>query len=358
MRREIAQIPIFALTPWLLCYSFLLFEKRTPARWLAICLIGSLLILSQPMHAFLISVCMGIVILVLLITRNSTLSDCIYWVLAIGLGAGLGAFWSFPGVTSIENPGIPYMLPEASSVYASTYSFFDLTSRNSGGFYVGISLILFSLGSITKIRKNKFVLPLFMAMLIGIYLSFGEAAPFYKYIPMHQSFVPRRFLSFSVLAAIVLNVYCLSQIIIRFKLGSHLGKIFFLLGFVLIIFVIGLDSNPHTIITETDSFSTYQKQLDQLSVADNPFNQGRFAWLCPTASEVAYFPMTRNLNMTDGWSIEGTPHNRAIWLHNIAIAEKCNDYIIRNLLLWNTRSVCISSQYTELRDLLLQYGFI
>lgn len=61
--------------------------------------------------------------------------------------------------------------------------------------------------------------------------------------------------------------------------------------------------------------------------------------------------------MTDGWNIEGTPHNRAIWLHNIALTEGKPEYVIRNLLQWNTRSVLIDSRYTALRDALQNQGF-
>jgi len=62
--------------------------------------------------------------------------------------------------------------------------------------------------------------------------------------------------------------------------------------------------------------------------------------------------------MTDGWNIEGSPHNRAIWQHNIAIARDCPDYVVRNLLLWNTRSVFISNQYNRVLESLKNAGFL
>lgn len=354
---EIAQIPIFAITPWLLCFSLLFFEKPTSLRWVLVCITGALLILSQPMHAFLVSICMGIIILLLLIRQNISIVDCLCWVMAIGLGAGLGALWSVPGVTHLENVGVPYLLPEASTMYAAFLSFFDPTSRNSGGFYVCTSMLLFSFGSIIQIKKNKLILPLLVTMLIGIYLSFGEALPLYKYIPMHQSFVPRRFLSFSVLVAAILNVYLLKDIFTRYRSSNYIYKAFYLMLISSIIIVLVIDINPRMMITRTDYFKEYQQELKQISVTSNPFEQGRFTWLCPIPSHIAYLPMIKGLNMADGWSIEGTPHNRTIWQHNIAIPAHCSDYVVRNLFAWNVRSLFIADRYDEVQRGLKNQGF-
>ena len=354
---EIAQIPIFAITPWLLCFSLLLFKEPTSFRWLLVCITGALLILSQPMHAFLVSICIGIIVLVLLVERNISISDGLLWVAAIGLGAGLGAFWSMPGVTHLENISIPYMLPEASAVYAAVLSFFDPASRSSGGFYVSISMLLLSFCSIIQIKRNKLILPLLITMLIGIYLSFGEALPLYKLIPMHQSFVPRRFLSFSVLAAVILNVYLLKDIIARYQLGNYIYKTFYLILLSSMMILLAIDINPRTMIIQTDYFKEYQQELKQISVTSNPFEQGRFTWVYPDASQIAYFPMIQGLNMADGWTIEGTPHNRAIWLHNIAISAHCNDYVVKNLLEWNVRSLLVANKFDELQNGLKNQGF-
>lgn len=61
--------------------------------------------------------------------------------------------------------------------------------------------------------------------------------------------------------------------------------------------------------------------------------------------------------MSDGWSIEGTPHNRAIWQHNIAIPLECNDYVVRNLMVWNIRSAYIDNRLRGVIDGMRQRGF-
>lgn len=353
---EIAQIPIFALTPWFLYLTLKLFEEKTRFRWLMVCILGVLLILSQSMHAFLISICIGVMMLVMLVSRRKVFRQCIFWVIALALGTGLGSFWILPGVTQLENPGVPYLLPEASSVYAAMTSFFTLAGRSGSGFYIGVSMLVLALFSIAYYRKNKSILPLLIVMLVATYLSFGEVLPLYKYIPMHQSFVPRRFLSFAILAAAILDVYVLNELIFR-KRRSHMLRIAcFSIG-LLIIIVLAVDVNPRVMDASTNRFSEYRQELDMVSHTREPFKQGRFTWLYPDSSQVAYFPMLKGLNMADGWSIEGTPHNRAIWQHNIAIAEHCDDYIIKNLLYWNTRSAFIDNRWKNVIKGLKEQGF-
>jgi len=353
---EIAQFPIFALTPWFLYFTFMLFKEKNPLRWLLVCVCGSLLIASQSMHAFLISILIGIIMLVMLLRRQNIFRECISWVLALGLGAGLLSFWVVPGVTHLENASIPYLLPEASSIYAAVASFFSLTARNGSGYYIGISMLILAFSSIIFWRKSKLVLPLLVAMLVGICLSFGEAFPLYKYIPMHQSLIPRRFLSFCVLAAAILDVYVLNELLSRAK-SSFIRRTIYIMSSGIIILILVIDINPRAMVSYTDQFAEYRQELELVSVSKNAFEQGRFSWLYPYSSQVAYFPMNKGLNMTDGWSIEGTPHNRAIWQHNIAIAANCNDYIVRNLLFWNTRSAIIDNRWEKLIEGLQERGF-
>jgi len=354
---EIAQIPIFALTPWLLYCSFSFLEKRTPLKWLAILIIGGLLILSQPMHAFLICICIGITMLVMVLMRKISLMDCFYLILAIGMGAAIGAFWSVPGVTQLENPGVPYLLPEASSMYAATEYFFNPISRNSGGFYVSLAMIAFACCSILVIKKNKYIAPLLITMIISIVMSLGDKIPLYNYIPMHQSFVPRRFLSISVMAAGILCVLLVKELGIRCKKSRMLFKIPCLLLIAVIIGVIAVDIDPRLMMTKTDYYSDLRNGLNTVSVSKNPFDQGRFIWMCQVPSHMAYLPMIFGLNMSDGWSIEGTPHNREIWQHNIAIPAKCYDYVVKNILIWNARSVFIDSKYKGVIQGLQKNGF-
>lgn len=353
---EIAQIPIFALTPWLLFFTFTLLEEKSFSKWLSVCICGVLLIASQSMHAFLISILIGIIMLVMLLDRRIIFRDCIQWALAIGLGAGLLSFWVVPGTTHLENAGIPYLLPEASSMFAATASFFSFTARNGSGFYVGAGMVILACGSIVFWRKSKLVLPLLAAMLVGIYLSFGEAVPLYKHIPLSQSFIPRRFLTFSVLAAAILDVYVLHELLPGAGHGCFKKMTNIVLTGTIIAFL-AIDINPRTMVCQTDQFAEYRQELETISVSENAFEQGRFSWLYLDSSQVAYFPMIKGLNMADGWNIEGTPHNRAIWQHNIAKAANCNDYIIRNLLLWNTRSVFVDNRYGKLIEGLQEKGF-
>jgi len=354
---EVAQIPMFAITPWLLCYSLLMFEKRTPLRWLLVCISGALLILSQSMTAYLMCICMGCIMLVLLIRRNISIVDCLYWVIAMGLGAGLEAFWSVPGVTHLENSTLPYSLSESIAILSTHLSFFKPAFRNNSDFYAGYATILLALGAIVQIRKNKLVLPLLVAMLIGVYLSFGPVLPLYNCIPMNQDLLPRKFLGFSVLAAAILFACFLKEIVTRYQSINYIYKVVYLMLISFITVLLVVDINPRMMMTRTLSFTEIQQELNQISDSTNSFEQGRLAALCQVPSYIWYFPVIAGFNMTYGYNSQGTPHIYTMKQNNIAIPSGCPDYVVKNLLNWNTRYVYISHEYAQLRDDLIQHGF-
>lgn len=121
--------------------------------------------------------------------------------------------------------------------------------------------------------------------------------------------------------------------------------------------LIFLDINPAVMPLRTDSFLNLQKVINSIPRNGNPFTTGRFIWIAVVGSEIAYFPITSGLNMADGWNIEGTPHNKTIWQHNIAIPALCSDYVLRNLKRWNVRSVLVDNNYRELVEKLRSAGF-
>jgi len=356
----LAQGPIFALSPWLLFFSLWLFEKRNAASWLLVCAAAMLLILSHPMHAYLVCMCMGVAVLLLLAQRRIAFSDFTLWIMAVALGAGAGAFWSLPGVTHLENPGIPYLLPEACAIYAARWSWFNPAFRYTGQFYISLSLLPVALTSAFLVRKNKtgsLIIALLASLVASVCLSFGYYFPLFKYIPMHQSLVAGRFLSYSALAATILSMFVLKEITNRIKSSDNYLKLVLAVGLSAISFLVVLDINPQAIPVKTDYYLNLQKKLEIIAQNRSSFAQGRFTWVFPTNSEITYFPMRYGLNMADGWNIEGTPHNRTIWQHNIAIPNGCYDYVVRNLLYWNVRSAFISKQYAGVEGGLLEHGF-
>ena len=356
----IAQGPVFALTPWLLVFSLYLFEERSRGWWLLVSLTSTLLIFSHAMHAYLIALCIGLVIILLTILRKGNIKGLFLWIGAMGLGAGLGAFWVIPGVTHLENPLVPYLLPEIASTWVVKLSWFRVAERTSGGWYAGSSMFVIAFIAILLVKKREdnasYIISLFIAMIISVCFSLGYEFPLFKLLPLHTSLVTMRFLSFSVLAVTILIMYLIKQVINIFQKHKK-SKYFALLLTIFMLVVILIDVNPWLMPIKTELAPDLQQSIDKLSANPEPFEQGRFTWISPLRCEIAFFPMKKNLNMADGWNIEGTPHNRNIWNHNIAISAGYFDYVTRNILEWNTRSAIVDNRFSLLHKSMLKNGF-
>lgn len=354
---EAAQIPMFAITPWFLCFSLLFFEQMTPGRWLLICISGALMILTHAMSAFLICIGLGVIIVVLFVRRNISIKTCFLWVMAMALAAGIEAFWGVPSLTHLEHPLMPYTLPELAAGGCAVTNLFNPAYRQGHLYYAGCVVFLFALGSIIQFKKSKWVLPLLIAMVISIYLSFGPKLPLYEYIPLSDNFIPRKFLNFTVLAAVILDVFFIKELFSRFRSSKYLGKVFYLTLITCITILLFIDINPRMTINHyPDSFTNVRQGLDQISVSSEPFEQGRFAPLFAFPSWYFYFAMTEGLNSTHGNSTS-TPYTGTNIQHSIAVASSCPDYIVKNLLLWNTRYVYLFYGYNQLYNDLIQHGF-
>jgi|GEM_PF-1785856 len=354
---EVAQIPMYAITPWYLCFCLLLFEKPTPLRWLSICISAALMILTHAMSALLICIALGVIILVLLIRHDVSAKACFLWFMAMGLAAGIECFWGIPSLTHLEHPLMPLTMPELVTLGSGATSLFNPALRHARDYYAGCIGFILVLGSLIQIRKSKWILPLFIAMLITIYLSFGVKFSLFHYIPMSQNFIPRKFLNFSVMAAVILNVFLLKDLFSRFRSSKILGKTFYLVLIACITILLVIDINPRMALNRNpDSFAKVRAGLEQISVSANPFEQGRFSPLGAFPSWYYYFAMVNGLNSTHGNSTS-SPYSITNVQYNIAVSSQCPDYIVKNLLNWNTRYVYLNGEYEPLRDDLLQHGF-
>lgn len=368
---SIAQGPIFALTPWLLFFTLLFLEKHNTLRWAAVVLVTGLLILSHAMHALLISIGLGILVCTLLILRQISFSDLLQWGIAIALGAGLVSFWWVPGATQMETPGVPNVLTYAArDLYTATSDWFNPLLHTTGGYYFSAAILASALLSLIWLKKSRannqpnnegsylktniLIISWLIPLLFSISLSLGDNLPFYKYIPMSGSLFPSRILSFSSLMTALLGAVFFKELVKNWS--SATGKAFSYIIIGLAFFLVFTDVSP-AFKTDIKDYTDTRNMLKTIPASAQAFNNGRFAWLIPMGSEISYFPMTKNLNMTDGWNIEGTPHMYTLWLHNTAISGNYCDYVIKNLKCWNTRSLFVDHRYTSLQRALIQNSF-
>jgi len=377
MQGVIAQGPIIALTPWLLAATLLFFERRTPWRWMAICLTIAALILAHPMHALLVCLGMIYVVLALWITSHSKISSLVLWGWAIVVGAGLVSFWWFPGVTHLEMAGLPITVGTevARAVYTAGSDWFNPAVRRTDAvYYFSPALLALALVSLCFLRReprkppqpgqasrynpitnNQIIIALVISLLGSLTLAFGHKIPGYNYIPMSQAFFPGRILTFGSLLAAILGALVVARLA---RLGSQRWhKAVLALLIIVILAAVAADINPSYTRIKTLSYSGLRSDLKAIPAREPTFDNGRFGWVCPLGAEVTYFPMLRGMNMTQGWNLEGSIHAYTLLRDNIGLAANQPDYTVKNLLHWNTRSAVIADEYPFLVRRLTDYGF-
>lgn len=369
-----AQGPIYALTPWLMVSTLLFLEKQTPGRWIVNCIITALLILSHPVQALPVSMALAILVLTLVFMKKISFSSFIFWCLAIATGAALVSFWWVPGVTQFETPGVPYGIDTLTdTLYSADVAWFNPWQRLPRAYYFGLSMPLISLLALiglkkVQVRKKLPILPhfhtaniynlaiaIFIATVFTLIVSCGDNTPLFKLVPMGQRLIPSRILSCSavlcaILFAILINVI-IKQELLAFRRFSAC-----LLIILLSIFIVW-DTNPRNSQLDFGPYQDLKENLHLIPTQKDAFDNGRFTWFCPLGSEISYLPQVSNLNMSDGWNIEGTPHMYTLWLHNTAIFANLNDYVIKNMFCWNVRSVLVNNNYASLHNALVESGF-
>ncbi|MDD4801647.1 MAG: 6-pyruvoyl-tetrahydropterin synthase-related protein [Syntrophomonas sp.] len=367
---------IFAISPWLLAATLLLVEKTKPWRVMWVSLAAAALILSHAMHAFVVSWAIGILVLTLFLLKRIEFRVLLIWIGAVGLGATLVSFWWIPGVTHLENPAIPYMLPGNWMDDTADLRWFTTYYRGFEAFhYFSPILLLLAMASLiffkntkneddisfpahTNPRKldiNDLRMSGAVSLLSAIILSMGNNLPFFKYVPFHEEILAGRFLSYAAIIVAILAAIFLRDL--WEKCNSGFYRILRIILIAAIAAVVMVDINPRLVEMRSEPFQEIRDDLSLLPSNGGSFDNGRISWLMVCGPETTYFPMTRGYNVTTGWNIEGTPHNRAIWLHNIAIAADCGDYVLKNLLQWNSRSVFIQNDFFSAINSLTRNGF-
>jgi hypothetical protein len=124
-----------------------------------------------------------------------------------------------------------------------------------------------------------------------------------------------------------------------------------------IILIIFIDINPYLYKIDTKSYTEIQTEIEVLPSQKEVFENGRIFWSWMPGSESNYFSMLNNLSITSGWNPEGSSHFRTLLLHNIAIPGGYSDYVVKNLLQWNTRYVFLDHAHSELTESLISNGF-
>jgi len=357
----LAQGPVYAITPWLL-YLVLSFIKEPNRRKALFCTIATaLLILSHPMHAFIIVLCIMLVLLMFIPSNRISLLNYTVLVVMMTFSLIITAFWSLVGVTGLENPTIPYILPGVAANVTATLKWFQ--PGNMGGlyFYFALPILVFTVIAAmalilrtTKkqvINAERFEIPFCITLtFFTTMFSFGRQIPGFKLLPMTDSLLSGRILSLTALTGAIACAYLTFTVIGYIPTLRRMMRLV-ILAIALSAFVLTIvHINPYKFSFPIGSYEKFEKRFESVAgdISVSPFDKGRYIWFSGLSSDEANIPIAYGFTISEGWNMEGSPHNRALWNHLLCIATDTRDYLAKNFAFWNVRYFMLPTQYDEM----------
>lgn len=365
----LAQGVLFMLTPWLLYFAVTYLDSPSRSSFILVSILTALAILGHAMHAYMECFCIGLVALPYVITGRLKVRSFINLIFSIAIGATICGVWWVVGISGYEAPGVPHLLKEAIIIYTATLDWYLPSRGQQLGLHFGFSTLLFALTAIviyrlknrnTKWREGDEQFAISFCLYLSLFsmiFSFGDRVPFFNFIPLSDSLVPGRILSFTAVLAAFAGAYTLKLIMLSPK--SSKGKYFSIATAIVVICLSLWDLNPYkTTYNYMDYDSYYAEYMPYVAGEGNPFEKGRYQWVAPVNCAETYYSTVRyGLNTSDGWNIEGTPHNRSIWSYNVALVSGAEDYVLKDALFWNIRSLFTLESRKGLIDALVKHGF-
>jgi uncharacterized membrane protein len=282
--------------------------------------------------------------------------------LACVLGVGLAAAYLLPALTHADYPDVPNLstfeerLPFESADWRMISPTLRLESIEL--VYVGLSLVVLAVVGVMLGRERRWF-GLGISGLMGMFLALGVYNPLYQYLPFHTSLLPRRFWGPVILMLALLAGIGLQKLQHRLadlwpshqrglKAASHLSVA------LLAAALIALDYVPYWRLVRTSTYPEVYAALDQLNTQTL---DGRLATFVDAESEWSFFPLLRGYDISDGYSIETTPHLPTILQMRLAERTGYPDFVARTLLTWNVSSILISPRYAHLLEPLNGLGY-
>lgn len=354
---QVAQGPIIALNPWYLIAVISLIKNPSRRGFVICTCLCSIMILSHPNSIFMNAVCIVGALVVLLALGRLHLLAFVLFGLSILFSGALTAFWSLVGVTGLENATIPHVLGEAVQAFSATaewfldrnhFFYFSIAGQLATVLAAGVHLYRHRL-KIAQYTDHAVFIFLLILFILSYLFSFGLALPLFQYIPMAQSMVAGRILSLTSISAAFFCAYSIDFIVgtySRNRLAVHIFRVI-LAG--VFIFGIVVDMDPLRVEYSFREVDFWERVLGA-DAGSGCFDKGRFTFLGPYDCSSTYFPAQFGYNLSEGYNIEGTPHNRDIWSETIAVYSKNTEYVKKNYAFWNVRYLTVLGKFSELLD--------
>ncbi len=363
-----AQGVIFLFTPWLLLGVLDFLMQPRGKTFFSVAVLTALLILGHAMHAFMIGLMIAAVALPYALTGKIRFQSYFTLGVSMVIAALICGFWWAVGITGYEAPGVPYLLEEATLLYTASPEWFIPGKPSIFKFSLAVQIAVFLAFFIYHYTyrrtwapdKRQFCVSIMIYLsLFSALFSFGQNLSVLKLIPLIEMLVPGRILNLTAAAGAVAGSYVLYAVMQNYARRPGWAR---MLKLTVIVCLVGLslfELNPFTRIYEPKDYDAYYRTyMPRLEGEGEPFEKGRYQWFAPVNSSETYFS-TRvyGYNVSDGWNIEGTPHNRTIWSYNIALSSDSEEYVMKDLFFWNVRSVYTRKSYQGLMATLEKYGF-
>jgi hypothetical protein len=363
-----AQGMIYLLTPWLLLLIVDFLTEPRGRTFFGIALFTALLILGHAMHAFMIGLMIAVVALPYALTGKIRFQSYFMLGVSMVIAALMCGFWWAVGIIEYEAPGVPYLLEEATLLYTATLDWFLPGKSTILKFSLAtqVCVILsflfyqYTYRQTWSSDRRQFCVSMMVYLsIISAIFSLGQNLSILKIIPLIETLVPGRILNLTAVTASVAGSYVLFSILKNFAGHRLWHKGTMVLLSVLLVGLSIYEMNPFVREYSLEHYdSYYQSYMPLLSGTGDRFEKGRYEWIAPVnASETFYSTQVYGYNASDGWNIEGTPHSRTIWGHNVALSSGADEYVLKDLLFWNVRSVYAVREYTGLLSSLKEYGF-
>lgn len=356
----LGRIVCLALYPFLLSVLLDLVERPLPARLLLSASLIALMVLAHILQAYLMFVTVALFMLPWCLLGERKLKSILVLAETSITGVLLSSFWVIPGVTQLETPGVPWSPPEIMG--ATTLSLKMLFAPSSlfasTVMFIGAAAGMMLLAADT--RSRRLAVSLICSALITATLVLGAANPVFNILPMRDTIRPLRFINALVLPTAVSFGLLIDLLLMRvFPRGSHLLKTWAGLGLAVCLLALSVAVNKGPNLGGPDQYRALSDLVSEIpSGGSGLFGTGRVAEELPrSGGESAFLPVSRGLNITAGWNIEGTTHQYTLYDHNLAYSDGYYDYILRDWYLWNARSALIDIKYSPMIDRLVQDGW-
>jgi hypothetical protein len=311
--------------PWIFWYTERVLTEKHIARvfgWLAG--LWALAITAHVMQAVMLAVLLAVYVVyraldnVYIPLRRSLLA-----LVPVGLGAVLSAAYLIPAYSHAELSNVPYLPAEKIDIFSITLQALNPNQANIEAISLGIAgaLLALVLTLRTTAEHHKALL---LTGIVGIILAFGPSGGVFRLLPLHEQFLPERFLNVSMVA--------LPLIIATTRRGA-VRHSWIVIGVVVVLLI---DARPAWRAVHMRAMPPDEQAIAE-ALADQPL-PGRVANLTypnPNASQLFLNSEVGEHANISGWALENTPHHPAI-RRLLTAGRQAPAYVARVLALWNT----------------------